>query len=77
VLGSLSAPGSTFGIVALALLLAGIGAAMLLLGAAALPGTVARDQRIAGLVADRRLELALAGTATLLFVTVAYLFAVS
>jgi hypothetical protein len=76
-LGVFTPPDTTVGALAFALLLAGIGAAILLLGAASLPQAAARDPRLAALVADRRLELALAGTMTLFLVTVAYLVVVS
>jgi hypothetical protein len=76
-LGVFSPPDTAVGTLAFALLLAGIAAAILLLGAASLPQTAARDPRLATLVADRRLELALAGTMTLFLVTVAYLVVVN
>ena len=76
-LGRFSPADTAFGTLALILLVAGIGAAMMLLGAAALPGAAARGPRFGALVADRRLEFALGGTAMLLVVTVAYLLAVS
>jgi hypothetical protein len=62
------------GAVALALLLGGLAAAIVLLGAAALPQTAA--PRVAGVLADRRLEIALAGALTLLVVTGVYLASV-
>jgi hypothetical protein len=76
-LPALPTPDGALGTLLLALLVAGIGAAMLLLGAAALPEAVGRRERFATVVADRRLELALAGTATLLVVTIAYLLAIA
>jgi hypothetical protein len=62
------------GAVALALLLGGLAAAIVLLGAAALPQTAA--PRVAGVLAVRRLEIALAGALTLLVVTGVYLASV-
>jgi hypothetical protein len=76
-LGAISRGAQQAGPLGLALLLAGIGAAVLLLGAASLPVTAARGPWLAGLVADRRLEFALAGAVTLLVVTLAYLVAIS
>jgi hypothetical protein len=76
-LPALPTPDGALGTLLLALLITGIGASMLLLGAAALPDTVGRRERLTTVVADRRLELALAGTATLLVVTIAYLLAIA
>ena len=76
-LPALPTPGGPLGTLLLALLLAGIAASMLMLGAAALPDAVGRRERLSTVVADRRLELALAGTTTLLVVTIAYLFALA
>lgn len=76
-LGAISRGAQEAGPLGLALLLAGIGAAVLLLGAASLPATAARGPWLAGLVADRRLEFALAGAVMLLVVTLAYLVAIS
>jgi hypothetical protein len=76
-LGVFTPPDTAVGTLAFALLLAGIAAAILLLGAATLPQAAARDPRLAALVADRRLELALVGTMTLFLVTVAYLVVVN
>lgn len=55
----------------LALLLGGLAAAIVLLATAALPAAAA--PRVGGLLAQHRLELALAGAVTLLAVAVAYL----
>jgi cobalamin biosynthesis Mg chelatase CobN len=52
------------------LLLGGLFAALLMLGAAALPERAI--PRLGGVVGDRRLEMALAGTLTLLVVTIVY-----
>jgi hypothetical protein len=76
-LPALPTPDGALGALLLALLLTGIGASMLLLGAAALPDAVGRRERLSTVVADRRLELAVAGTATLLVVTIAYLLAIA
>jgi hypothetical protein len=56
----------------LVLVLTGVVSAMLLLGAAALPHASARDPSFRGLVADRRLELTLAGATLLLVTTLVY-----
>jgi hypothetical protein len=76
-LGAISRGAQEAGPLGLALLLAGIAAAVLLLGAASLPTAAARGPWLAGLVADRRLEFALAGAVMLLVVTLAYLVAIS
>jgi hypothetical protein len=76
-LGAISRGAERAGPLGLALIIAGIGAAILLLGTASLPPTAARGPWLAGLVADRRLELALAGAVMLLVVTLAYLVAIS
>ena len=60
------------GALPLGLLLTGLVSAMLLLGAAALPRAPARGPSLRGLVADRRLELTLAGAALLLVTTLLY-----
>jgi hypothetical protein len=75
--GAISRGAQEAGPLGLALLLAGIGAAVLLLGAASMPTAAARGPWLAGLVADRRLEFALAGAVMLLVVTLAYLVAIS
>jgi hypothetical protein len=76
-LGTISRGAREAGPLGLALILCGIAAAILLLGTASLPQTAARGPRLAALVADRRLELALAGVVTLVVVTLAYLVSVS
>jgi hypothetical protein len=76
-LPALPTPDGALGTLLLLVLITGIAASMLLLAAAALPEAVGRRERLATLVADRRLELALAGTATLLVVTIAYLLAIT
>jgi len=57
------------------LLLAAAALAILLLGLASLPSAVLVEPRLAALVATRRGELALAGTATLLTAVLVYVFA--
>jgi hypothetical protein len=76
-LGAIERGARDAGALGLTLILVGILAAILLLGTASLPETAARGPRLAALVADRRLELALAGVLTLVVVTLAYLVSVS
>jgi hypothetical protein len=76
-LGAIARGARDAGPLGLGLILAGICAAILLLATASLPQTAARGPWLTALVADRRLEIALAGLATLVVVTLAYLISVS
>jgi hypothetical protein len=76
-LGTIASGAREAGPLALGLILAGIVAAILLLVTASLPQTAARGQLLATLVTDHRLELTLAGVATLVVVTLAYLISVT
>lgn len=76
-LGAIARGARDAGPLGLTLILAGICAAILLLATASLPQTAARGPWLTALVADRRLEIALAGLVTLVVVTLAYLVSVS
>jgi hypothetical protein len=65
-------PDDPLGAFPLGLLLTGLASAILLLGAASLPRAPARGPALLGLVADRRLELTLAGATLLLVTTLVY-----
>lgn len=76
-LGAIARGARDAGPLGLSLILAGICAAILLLATASLPQTAARGPWLTAIVADRRLEIALAGLVTLVVVTLAYLVSVS
>jgi hypothetical protein len=76
-LGAISRGARDAGALGLSLILVGICAAILLLATASLPETATRGPWLTSLVADRRLEIALAGVVTLVVVTLAYLVSVS
>jgi hypothetical protein len=76
-LGAISRGAREAAPLALAFILAGIVAAILLLVTASLPQTAARGQLLATLVTDHRLELTLAGVVMLVVVTLAYLISVT
>jgi hypothetical protein len=71
--GAALATDDPLGAVPVGLLLTGTVSAILLLGAASLPRAPARGPALLGLVAERRLELTLAGAAILLVTTLVYL----